>query len=115
MSSDTESKKTPQSLEDERKAEKENQAEPAQLALAVTQSDRESGIVISQIDMAGLTETQQKQLSERLRVHLGDRLTSPEILDLAKAVSEFDPPMSLGLGRDVHNRLVIRLAPDRRR
>jgi TonB family protein len=115
MSSDTESKKTPQSLEDERKAEKENQAEPAQLALAVTQSDRESGIVISQIDMAGLTETQQKQLSERLSVHLGDRLTSPEILDLAKAVSEFDPPMSLGLGRDVHNRLVIRLAPDRRR
>ncbi len=71
----------------------------------------EQGSRVARIEFSGLTEQQQKQVSERMSVHVGDQLTEAGQLELIRAVSAADPPVSLSLGRDENSRLVIRITP----
>ncbi len=112
-------------LEEELAKARQNPTEPGQVAdlekkLAVAQDARalevrEPGIIVSRIDITGLTDVQQKQLAERLPVRLGDRLTQEQSFALAKAVGTFDPPLALGISNDANHQLVIRISPDKSR
>ncbi len=112
-------------LEEELAKARQNPTEPGQIAelekkLAMARDARalevrEPGIVVSRIDITGLTDLQQKQLAERLPVRLGDRLTEEQSFALAKAVGTFDPPLALGISNDANHQLVIRISPDKSR
>ncbi|MDR3703377.1 MAG: M56 family metallopeptidase [Candidatus Sulfopaludibacter sp.] len=109
-------------LEEELEKARQNPAEPAQIAeiekkLAIAQEasllPREPGIIVSRIEIAGLTDLQQKQLAERMPVRIGDSLTQEQSFALAKAVGTFDPPLTLGFSNDGNHQLVIRISPDK--
>jgi TonB family protein len=108
-------------LEEELEKARQNPSEPARIAeleKKLAELDevaalevREPGIVVSRIDISGLTVVQQKQLAERLPVRLGDTLSREKEFSLVRAVSDVDPSLTLGFSYDQNHQLVISIAP----
>ncbi len=80
---------------------------------ALQKAEPEPSIVVSHIDITGLTDVQQKQLAERLAVHLGDSITREQARAIGKVVSTFDPPLGFTFSLDTKKQLEIRIFPDK--
>jgi len=80
---------------------------------AESQSGQTPSPTVSRIRIRGLSELQQKQLAERLPVHLGDVLTPSQQQDIVKAVSEFNPLLKLGFSQDDNGHVVITLSMEK--
>jgi len=113
-------------LEEELEKARQNPGEPARIAelekklaaadeVGQLEQQGDAGIVVSRIDITGLTAMQQKQLAELLQVKLGDRLSRFQAFALVKAAGSFDPPLAVGFSDDANHQLMIHISPDKAR
>lgn len=93
-----------------------NYADPADQKMRAEQARTgEPGIVVSRIEISGLTDLQQKQLAERLTVRLGDSVTREQARAIGKTISTFDPPLAFTFSLDPNKQLEVRIFPDKSR